>query len=222
VDFNLCFAGPCPSDKPLPGNVKHILTNVKPPQCCLVAANNTKGDYIMLTADDHWYSDGCLDNLLKIITSKEKIVATPTYQRESQYKLVTDFGWMRQDQIDQYILLPFPIPVSHLMRRDDFNNTGIDKNFIGVFWDQDMIFDLVSKGGQCIRSENSFTKDEQSQELSHLGMLSFNNVDYFRFVDMWTDNRKTLRSQRKVPIDPLIYNNTVLTTSQGPKFTCWD
>ena len=224
VHFNLCIAGPCPPLTelgPLPPNMKYVYTNVKPPQCCLVAANNTEGDYIMLATDDHWYSDGCLDDLLNIVTSGKKIMATPTYQRESQYRLVTDFGWQREDKIDQYVMLDFPAPVCHMMRREDFNDIGIDRNFKGVYWDQDMGFEMVARGGQCIRSENSFTIDEQNAELSHLAMLSLSIGDYAYMVKMWTDNN-TFRSQRRNPTDPLIYNDTVLTISQGPKLDCWD
>ena len=67
VDFNLCITGPCPPTEPLPSNIKYIHTNVKPPQCNFIAANNTKGDYVMFATDDLWLSHGALDNMIQII-----------------------------------------------------------------------------------------------------------------------------------------------------------
>ena len=219
VDFNLCITGPHPPISILPGNVKYIQTNVKPPQCNFIAANNTTGDYITMVTDDTILSPGCLDNLLKIVNKEKKVIATPVYKGiESQYQLVTELACMRDDNVAQYIPLHFPLPVAPLMRREDFNIVGIDKNFLALFWDYDMAFEFISRGYKYILNENSSLKDIQSQETSTLGILALNNEDYFwRFVDMWTDNRKTLRTKRKVPIDPLVYNDTVLTVSQGPK-----
>jgi len=219
ANFNLCISGPYPPISTLPGNVKYIQTNVKPPQCNFIAANNTEGDYIFNVPDDITLNPGCLDNLLKTVRSEKNVITTPKYKgRESQYQLVTELACTRADNTAQFIPINFPIPVCTLMRRKDFDSIGIDKSFLATFWDQDMSFEFVSRGGKCILSENSFIKDIQGPETSTLGILALNNEDYFwRFVDMWTDNRKTLRTKRKVPIDPLVYNDTVLTVSQGPK-----
>jgi hypothetical protein len=226
VDFNLCIAGPCPPMETLPGNVKYISTSVKPSQCWFIAANNTKGDYLLWTTDDIRYSNGALDNLSSIITKEKNTMVGSTYKPDhlydSQYHLVTEFPWTRKDGLSQSIILDFPLLVCNLTRREDFNSIGIDKNFMGGFWDLDMTFEFViSRGGKTIVDEKSYCTDIKSLETCHLGSLSIGCCgDYPRLLDMWVEDKK-IRSERKIPIDPLIYNDTVLTESQGPKLDCW-
>ena len=56
VPFEVVFAGPVEPNFDLPGNLKFIKTNVKPAQCSEIALRNTKGKFIVHTADDIIYS----------------------------------------------------------------------------------------------------------------------------------------------------------------------
>jgi len=223
TNFNLCITGPCPPIEPLPGNVKYIQTNVKPPQCNFIAANNTKGDYILNVTDDIRYSDGALDNLLRVIVKESNTIVSCVFSdvgnAEGHSYLILERAWQREDKTAKTIKLNFPLPVCHLMKREDFNDIGIDKNFIATDWDLDMSFELVSRGGKIIVEENSFCTEEKGT--AHLGCISATVGDYARVLNMWIENDK-VKSSRKESINPLIYNDTVLTVSQGPKLDCWN
>ena len=223
VDFNLCIAGPCPPTETLPVNVKYIQTNVKPPQCCFIAANNTKGEYVGLLSDDARLSPKALDNLLEIAIHEKMSIVSPVWQilggPEAHYSLVVEWGYQRPDNKVRTIKLDFPWPIGGLMKREDFNAIGIDNNFIGTFWELDMTFEFISRGGKVIIDKNSIFTETESN--SHLGAMSVGIGDYQKALDMWIDNDR-VRPQRKIPIDPLIYNDTVLTVSQGPKLDCWN
>jgi len=223
ANFNLCIAGPCPPTKPLPTNAKYIYTNVKPAQCAFIAANNTKGDYITMMSDDARLSAGALDNLLKIIITEQKTIVSSVWQilgsAKAHYSLVVEWGYQRSDNKVRTINLNFPWPIAGLIRREDYDELGVDKNFIGGFWELDTIFEFVSRGGKIIIDENSIFTEEG--EHYHLGALSVSIGDYQKFLDMWI-NKDKVRTERRVPIDSLIYNDTVLTVSQGPKLDCWN
>ena len=218
VDYNICMAGPCPPIEPLPGNVKYIQTNVKPPQCWFIAANNTKGDYVINITDDARFSPGCLDSLLNIIQKEKKVIVSPTYiNAENPYQLVLE--WI-DGKPSKFIQLVSPCPIYGLMKREDFNSTGIDKSFIGAWWDTDQALEFISNGGKTVIDDKSTSTDIKSFETCHLALL--NCGDYDNLLNIWTNDRKTLRSQRLTPIDKLIYDDTVLTVSQGPKLVFWD
>ena len=218
VRFNVCITGPCPPIEPLPGNVKYIQTNVKPSQCFFIAANNTMGDYILLSADDCRYSDGALDDLIKIITDKNKSMVSSVFLGSCEEHHIFTLDPSHYPHT-RSIRLPFPLLVSPLMKREDFNNIGIDRNFIALFFELDILFEFISLGGKTIVSENS-SCTELANSL-HLVNIANGHGDYARLVDMWIENDK-IRNHRRVPAEPLVYNNTVLSVSQGPKLDCWD
>ena len=235
VDWNLCIAGPYPPIEPLPGNVKYIQTNVKPAQCAFIAANNVEGDCIALTNDDLIFSPGCLDDMSKLLEEKGMIVASPFFMPGGDIKNVKqtdhylfwdargypsgDSRATRENKIYAGTLLPltFSMPLVGFIRKDTFNNIGIDKNFVGMWWPQDISMELVSKGGKVVVSKTSYCYDFRGGGDSLCRIA----CDLFYLDDMWVDQAivggadKKVRTTRKEPIDPLVYNDTVLTVSQG-------
>ena len=233
IDFNLCIAGPNPPVETLPSNVKHIQTNVKPAQCYFVASYNTTGDYIMHTPDDVIFSPGYLDNMVKLINCNKMSIVSPGRATYGNVTHKTDFcqiwdarGYPDRDPRATYenrkyagLMLPltFPLPLSNFMRRETFNSIGIDKNFIGMWWTEDISMELVSKGWETIVSETSYGYDFRYGQTSLCQMP----YDVLYFNNMWIDQAiiggpdKKVRTARKEPIDPLVYNETVLTVSQG-------
>ena len=125
VKFNLCITGPCPPIEPLPGNIKYISTNVKPPQCNFIAINNTTGDYVLSVTDDLRYSSGTLDNLADIILKNPNVITCPIFKtignQEGHYFFIVERGWQRDDKTPKVIKLDFPLPAGALMRRKTFN-----------------------------------------------------------------------------------------------------
>ena len=233
VDFNLCIAGPNPPIEPLPGNVKYIQTNVKPAQCSFIAANNTEGDYVVSAQDDWVLSPGYLDDLIKLADGRKTIIVSPylargdfTYKDEYHYGLWDARGYPEGDPRATYenrkysgslIPLNFPLPQMSFVHRETFNQIGIDKQHITTWFYLDMAMELVSKGGKTIISKTSYVYDFR------VGKTSICQIpcDLFYLDDMWIDQAtvggadKQLRTTRKEPIDPLVYNETVLTVSQG-------
>jgi len=234
VDFNLCIAGPYPPIEPLPGNVKYIQTNVKPAQCSFIAANNTEGDYIVNTNDDYFISPGLLDNLVKLVDGKKMTISSPyiggrgdfVYREEYHSNIWDVRGYLEGDSRSTYenrkyagitIPLGFPLPFIPFMHRETFNSIGIDKKHITDWWHMDIAMELVSRGGNSILSKTSYGYDFRSGKASICQIP----CDLFYLDDMWIDQAivggadKQLRTTRKEPIDPLVYNETVLTVSQG-------
>ena len=233
IDFNLCIAGPNPPVETLPSNVKYIQTNVKPAQCYFIAAHNTTGDYIMHTPDDVIFSPEYLDDMVKLISVNKMDIVSPGRSTYSNISHKTDFcqiwdarGYLEGDPRSNntnrkyagtMLPLNFSLPIMNFMHRETFNSVGIDKNFIGMWWTEDVSMELVSRGSRIIVSENSYSYDFRSGKTSLCQMP----CDVLYFNDMWIDQAvingpdKKVRSTRKQPIDPLIYNETVLTVSQG-------
>ena len=236
VDFNLCFAGPYPPVEPLPGNVKYIQTNVKPAQCYFIAANNTTGDYIMPVSDDIILSPGCLDEMVKMINDNKMTIASPFfahagdigYKSPTHYQLWDARGYPEGDPrttpenkvfLGTMVSINFPLPMIDFMHRETFNQIGIDKGFIATWWNLDLSIELISRGGNVIVSETNYCCDfrggPDGESLCQIP------CDLFYLDDMWIDQAviggadKKVRTTRKQPIDPLVYNDTVLTVSQG-------
>ena len=232
VDWNLCIAGPNTPIEPLPGNVNFIQTNVKPAQCFFIASYNVKGDCIMQVGDDTTFSNGCLDNLVKLLDHKMTIVTPRVGSNKSwrvpsfdHYALSDPRGYPSSDPRStskdkniraKIIALDFPRPAGSMMYRDTFNSIGIDKNYVAVQWDFDMSFELISRGGKVSLSETSIITMMSCIPGHHKTFLSRLLCDEFYFSDMWIDG-DTVRVNRKNTIDPLIYSKDVLKVSQGKK-----
>jgi len=234
VDWNLCMAGPNLPIEPLPGNVKYIQTNVKPAQCYFIAAHNVVGDYISHMGDDVILSPGCLDDMVNLIDGKMTI-SSPAFvphgdiknkKTENHYSLWDARGYLDGDTRSTstnkmhwgtIIPLSFPLPFFSCMHRETFDSIGIDKNYVAMWWNLDMAFELISKGGKIIISDTSYSYDFRGSGAS----LCWIACDLFYYNDMWVDQAiiggadKIVRTTRKEFIDPLIYNDTVLTVSQG-------
>ena len=205
VDWSLCIAGPNPPIEPLPGNVKYIQTNVKPAQCFFIAEQNTTSDLVSMMSDDTLLSPGCLDNLSKIVNNK-MIIASTKYARGSPYLF---------RQKGRYITLSFPFPTVATMHRETFDEVGIDKNYVAMFWDLDLAFELVLRGRKVVISDVSFSSDEKG-----VNRLCKGFGDYGYLLDMWTCGKK-VRDKRKELIDSFVYTPDILEVSQGRKNPRW-
>ena len=216
VDFNLCIAGPNSPVDPLPGNVKYIQTTVKPAQCFFIASQNIVGDYIMNIPDDMRFTHGCLDDLVKLSDKKMTIASARMLvsgEKVNHYiwadkRIPKDLNGKRK-----FIDLGFPLPAGPMMRRETFDQSaGIDKEYVALYWDQDIVFELISKGAKVIISETS-TNDEIKGGKVCLSRIS---CDYLYLMDMWFDG-DNIRNKRKKPVDSLYYSADVLKVSQGKK-----
>ena len=113
---------------------------------------------------------------------------------------------------------------------------GVDKNYLGSFWDVDLSFELISRGGKVLTDSNNvlqeFGNDNSNDRLSRFGSA---DAGYMMYV--WIEEKQVrspnevslnftyppgnkliecqLRNKRLIPIDPLIYTDEVLKVSQG-------
>jgi len=215
VDWNLCIAGPNPPIEPLPGNVKFIQTNVKPAQCFFIASYNVTGNYMMNTPDDIRFSPGSLDDLIKLSDSRMTISSARfnLCGEKMDHYIFSDKRVPKTNGKTRSIVIKFPLTVCSMMNRETFDCVGqFDKYFVALYWPEDIAFELVSRGGKIIISEYSTIMDIRASKvcMSHL------SCDYSHLMDMWFDG-DIVRSNRKISVDPLVYNDTVLTVSQGKK-----
>lgn len=211
VNFNLCIAGPYPPIEPLPGNVKYIQTNVKPAQCYFIAEQNTIGECIMMMADDVSLTPYCLDDLVGMMDGKMTIASckySRTINLDQAHYWFVDKRVPKIEGKWKVITLDFPLPIGAMMYREIFDDIGIDKNYIAMNWNVDMYFNVVSNGGKIILSNKSVLSDLKISGLCKVG------GDYNYLTEMWFNGDK-FRHKRKNPVSPLVYNDTVLTVSQG-------
>ena len=143
---------------------------------------------------------------------------------------------MSTEGATKYINLRYPYPTSFLMRRKTFMDIGIDKNYLGSFWERDLSFELISRGGKVLIDSNSvlqeFNNDNSDDRLS---LSCRGDAGYMMYV--WTEEKQVkspnevsinfkyppgnkliecqLRNKRLVPIDPIIYTDDILKVSQG-------
>jgi hypothetical protein len=226
VDWNLCIAGPYSPTELLPGNVKHIQTNVKPAQCSFIAEQNTIGDYVINVVDDIVFSPGSLDNLIKMVDNKKTIASSKVFGFKimDHYNLLDPRGYPADDPRSlskdkniraKNIILNFPLPTGAMMYRETFDSIGIDKSFIALYWDFDIFFELLSRGGKIVLSETStvslaYSKGNPKSFMSRL------RCDNLLLINMWLDGER-FRNQRMKPINPLTYDADILNISQGKK-----
>ena len=235
IDFNICVVGPTSpptsTSYNLPPNFKYIQSNVKPVQCCFIAANNTEGDYIINVPDDARLSPGYLDKTYSVVNGQKNVVASGRYTAYLERWMLECFliysenlfGWNKKGE--QYVIrMDSTIPVMPMIHRETFFDIGVDKNYIAAFWDIDIAFELKSRGGRSVLVEDVFV-DEIVISDNSLSYYSRDIGDYAFLTNLWfyADNGKIRQyDKRRIPIEPMEYNTDVLKVSQGKNCSKWD
>ena len=156
ISFELILVGPNVPDFSLPKNFHYIYSNVKPAQCCEIAANYTTGDLIMNVADDLIFSDNALDEMFNLYekNASEELIVSNRFTRD---------GKVYDMEIHRFLsTVPESplIPLCTLMSKIFWNRIGgIDKRFIAVFWAEDVAMRALEIGGKILFADKACVEE---------------------------------------------------------------
>lgn len=212
VSFELVFVGPNRPQYPLPNNFRFIESNVKPAQCFEIAYRNSVADLIMPIADDcEFMTQRPLDRLYKCYqaSNTSKTMVSCRYCLDG---VKQPLDYHRYNTADANSPL---MPLAPLMTKKDIQHIGgIDKNFIAVFWDLDVIMRFLAIGGEVVFSDVFLNEDKGRSEGSVL-CSEFWQHDRRLLESLWTCDGKILQERSK-PVES--YSEyRILTHSQGPR-----
>jgi hypothetical protein len=213
IPFEIVFAGPNAPNFNLPDCFKYIKTaDIKPAQCVEVAVRNTTGKLIMQIADD-----------LKLVTPKALDMLYETYINYNNENLIVSCRYMKDMEDLSYACHFYysaqsdtpMISVAGLMSNQLYRNIGgMDKRFIAVCGDIDVILRVHAYGGSVVLSDVYI--NENSPEDSDNSLYTvYGPIDRAFLQSLWVINRNA-PPDRRVPFEPFIDEN-ILIESQGPK-----
>jgi hypothetical protein len=142
IPFEIVFVGNVPPTKTMPDNFRYIYSEATPAQCWDIAARATKGDFIIVAADDVRYSRNFLNRIYYYTTifdmDKTLIAFRLSFQHGSYFTGITadEGGFFNFGK-------PFfpVIGLSGVFRKDLWVKIGgIDSRFYGGFADLDITF----------------------------------------------------------------------------------
>jgi len=217
MEIELIFSGPVKPDYNLPGNVVYIETkNIKPPQCVQVAINAAQGEFISLIADD-CIVVGNIDNLFSEynkICDKEgcdNIIVSPQFRYRGKDDSTPYARHMTGAPTTSLVLAFFK---TQLMK----DTGGIDKNFLGVYWDIDWIMRFYELGGKVFKI-SSVAANELAEGISGRLYKTTKHRDREILDSFWV---RKINDQEIVPSDTAwcFYGNkdTVLSKYRLKKF----
>jgi len=213
--FEVCFVGPIAPQFDLPKNMKYISSNVKPAQCFYIGATRVFGEFLFNMPDDlclydQWSRDNkvpfldlMLDFYLKFKSQDIIVSAQYKYKKKGRNPEYSTHEF----EYDKNILLP----VGGLMHRSLWNSIGIDKNFVALYWAEDIAMELYSREGMVIINKNLITSSHEGGKLCQCE----NNHDRNLWKKMWLKDNGTSLKTRKCKIDPITETPNILTVSQG-------
>ena len=225
VEFELVFVGPNQPDYRLPNNFRFIRSLVKPTQCLEIALRNTTADLVMNIADDCMFKGSRpLDRLYETYKNynNDKIILSCRYmlngedQSECAYFIKSDqhvdsstFNEERYDKSSPVM------PLCGLMSRNLLMSIGgIDKNFIGIMFDNDIAMRVYALGGDVILSDVFCEEDKDNNAGSELCNELWEH-DRGLVESLWVKNGKAHFCRTK-PVESFDDLN-ILKASQGPR-----
>ncbi len=205
--FEIIFVGPNYPDFKLPDNFRFIKSYVKPAQCLEIAARNAKADLILNIADDmEFRTEKPIDRLYNAYKSynDEKIILSCRYMEHGVDLSHYAHSYTIGDPNSKVM------PISGLISKKLYTDIGgIDRNFLGAYWDLDIAMRIYALGGSVILS------DLYIDEPMGAGGL-FNNENDRPFLDsLWVTNGK-IHLNRARPVEPFS-DQRILEETQGIK-----
>jgi len=202
IPFEVVFAGPTPPDFELPSNFRYIVTNVKPVQCCEIAARATKGDYIALVADDLTFlGDAPLDKLYELFqkaNDKKVVISCQCYIDSSNY---VSAHYLFKERYNADVITA----LAGLMSKEFFLEAGgYDRNFVWAFAIEDLILRMYAAGGHVEMSD--IICNEITIKNSHDSLCAKGMPDWVLLSDLWT-TAGTIRFMGMPELDPPIISN---------------
>jgi hypothetical protein len=151
INFEIVFVGPNEPNYPLPDNFKYIQSNVKPAQCVEIASRYTSGELIMQIADDlEFRTPKMLDSLYRayVTYNDERLIVSCRFMVDG-----VDVSDLCCNYLAGHSETPM-ISVAGLMSNKLYKEVGgIDRNFMAVCGDMDMIMRVHKCGGSVVLSD---------------------------------------------------------------------
>ena len=212
IGFEIVFVGPNVPDFSLPDNFYYIKSNVKPAQCVEIAARNTAGLLIMQIADDIEFKTAkMLDILYGVYTSyndNEKLIVSCRYMMDGIDASPT-CHYYHSGKTDTPM-----ISVAGLMSSKLYKAVGgVDRNFIAVCSDIDIIMRVHVYGGFVILSD-VYVNEDRTHSSNDL-YARYGVVDRVLLDSLWVIHN-VVQPCRLRPFEPFS-GERILEVSQGPK-----
>jgi len=219
LSIEIIWAGPKGLDK-LPSHTKWIKTDVKPVQCWEIAARACQGEVICQLADDLNITPYNYDKAYKIYkeANNPKTIVQPRFYNG------------RKKDITRTLLFPMmdrTVPKSDwvqaagggsIYNREFFNSLeGFDNGFIAIHAEQDLSLRAAARGANILICKSKGFKDSIRLTYSgHSDLVGpYHKIDYPYLFSLYIRKHRVVK--RLKPHQPFIFNNTILTKSQGPK-----
>ena len=234
INFEIIFVGPNEADFNLPSNIKYIKTgNIKYPQCFEIALKNAQGDFVHVSADDVCFSGKGLDHLYKEYNktcdkkNKKDVIILPSLRVK---------GSNQRLRYAKRKTTPFASLNSALINRELLSIVkGVDRNFVGVYWDCDMAMRFQEKNVEIIQFSEvtciEFThkgcssylhricKPHDNEILNSFWVREYKENEKIPSEDVWCQmpNRKYVLSKKRLKPFVGYEDENILLYSQGPK-----
>lgn len=243
VSIEVVFVGDKYPSYKLPSNFKFIYSEVKPAQCCEIATRNCGGKYIYHTADDFYYEKGHFDNILSFYKDKvdelktDKIITGGIhfFGNNSKRKIIK--LWSRKMLPNRELPLDTFICNKHYKEMG-----GVDRNFVSIYFNFDIIMRFMQSGGQCIISNYKFREKhledrvEITSRVKHVDKPLFKSLWWCKYgencknetelkksgIPYWNSNdRGFIPKHRRKEVE-LFNDKDILTISQGAVCDKWE
>lgn len=156
IDFEIVFSGSSKSKLDLPSNFKYIFSETKPAQCVEISARNATGDLLMISSDDLLFSENSLDQLYDLYQKKceDYDFVSTRFRRKGYEYLPDDFKFWSSAENSPLM------PMNLTFKKDIWHKLGgIDKNFIGLFYDLDLALRLMQRGGKNFLCKKAISEE---------------------------------------------------------------
>lgn len=170
IDYELIFVGPYASKDILSSNINFIQYFSKPAQCVAKGILESKGDYLMIIADDVKFEDPkTLDKMFDLIKKNPDSIISCTYKIEQKVKTELLKYDPHHDDSPQ-------VPISPLFSRKLIEKYGsIDSGFIAIMYDLDLYLRFISNGVRLIYLNSAVISEDKN-----LSKGSTLNRDYWK------------------------------------------
>jgi hypothetical protein len=212
VEFEIVFVGPNAPKEILPDNFIYIKSNVKPAQCWEIAARHARGELIMYICDDMLFtSERPLDEVCRVydVADDENAIVSLNFDLPD--------GWNRFISRDYDSPM---VPSCGTISARLWNEIGgLDKNFIALGWDHDLIFRVLNRGGK-VHLSDAYIGEEielpgKPRSRGSTLLRDSKSTDIARVYDLWVTDGK-VHFNRTQPFEPFS-DTDILTNSQHPQ-----
>jgi hypothetical protein len=195
--FEIVIAGDKRPIEKLPSNFKYIYTPVKPAQCGEIALQSCSGEFVSMTGDDCVASPGYLDTLVseynKYNDEKMMLCGKILYNKDEMPD--TRASEIKGSPIISYI---------GLGSRIRFQNLGVDRLFLGSYWDLDIMMRHLEANGKITKCDSVFLNEWHP----HKEKMGRRERDLYRKERRYREERnKRLRLSRRTRRDYGLYES---------------